>query len=63
LQNFTRRQNDSERLTKRLRATLAMPELQGIKAMAGDYMARNLLPFLIGIVSPIAGTWWLLLGH
>ena len=40
-----------------------MPELQGIMAVAGDYMARNLLPFLIGIVSPIAGTWWLLLGH
>ena len=31
--------------------------------MAGDYLARNLLPFLIGIVSPLAGTCWLLLLH
>jgi hypothetical protein len=37
--------------------------MQGVEAVAGDYLARNLLPFLIGIVSPIAGTCWLLLGH
>jgi hypothetical protein len=29
--------------------------------MAGGYMARSLLPFLIGIVSPVAATVWLLL--
>lgn len=31
--------------------------------MAGEYMARSLFPFLMGVVSPVAATVWLLLLH
>jgi hypothetical protein len=31
--------------------------------MAGDCMARNLLPFFFGVVSPVAAACWLFLLH